>query len=128
METSNILIVEDEFITALDIKVNLLTTGLYNFELVASGEEAVEKASELNFDIILMDIHLKGLLNGIETARIIREQSDTPIIYISGNTEMLNSKIMKETYPNEIVGKPINNDLLSETIVSILFTGNIAEA
>ena len=109
MEKPNILIVEDEYITALDIKTRLIIKGHYNFEIVASGEDAVKRATADHFDLILMDIKLKGEIDGIEAARIIREKSDVTIVYISGNSDLLNSKRLKDTKPHGALSKPIND-------------------
>jgi len=127
MEKSKILIVEDEYITALDIKVNLLTSGFYNFDIVATGEEAVDMITNHHFDIILMDIKLKGRMDGIEAAIAIRDKTDIPVVYISSNTNLLDSEVLKKTNPSWIVRKPINNDFLLETIETILLDRNTAE-
>ena len=105
----NILIVEDEYITALDLKTRLIIKGHYNFYIVASGEEAVKMASIEKFDLILMDIKLKGEMDGIEAAIQIKKKSGTCIVYISGNSDLLNSKRLKDTKPDGVLSKPIND-------------------
>jgi two-component system, response regulator PdtaR len=109
MEKPNILIVEDEYITALDIKTRLIIKGHYNFEIVASGEDAVKRATADHFDLILMDIKLSGKMDGIEAVEQIRKKSNACIVYISGNSDLLNSKRLKDTKPEGALSKPIND-------------------
>ena len=116
MQNLNFLIVEDEFITALDIKTKLILNGIYNFEIVDSGEDAIKRAQAEDFDIILMDIKLDSEIDGIEAARIIRETCDVSIIYVSGNTDLLKSERLKATNPDGIIRKPIVDDLFYSVI------------
>ena len=109
MVKPNILIVEDEYITALDIKTRLIIKGHYNFEIVASGEDAVKRATADHFDLILMDIKLSGKMDGIEAVEQIRKKSNACIVYISGNSDLLNSKRLKDTKPDGALSKPIND-------------------
>jgi CheY-like chemotaxis protein len=60
MTTANVLVVEDERIVALDLKVRLAALGYTVSGTVPSGEQALQKAKELMPDIVLMDIHLEG--------------------------------------------------------------------
>ena len=82
LEHGRILIVEDEHLVALDLQVRLKHMG-HQPDVAYSGEEAVEKAAKDNFDLVLMDIKLKGALDGIEAARTIRQAADVPIIYLT---------------------------------------------
>lgn len=63
-----ILIVEDEFILAMNLKENLEWLGYTVVDIVDSGETAIEKATELRPDLVLMDIKLRGEIDGIEAA------------------------------------------------------------
>ena len=69
MENIKILVVEDENIVALDIENRLKNLGFTVLPVISSGEEAVEKAYEYKPDLILMDILLKGKINGIDAAK-----------------------------------------------------------
>jgi len=79
IESKRVLIVEDESIVALEIQERLMGFG-YMAIIVSSGEEAIKKAGEFHPDIILMDIMLKGGMDGIEAAGRIRKSMDIPIV------------------------------------------------
>lgn len=81
--TAKIMLVEDEIIVAMDVQQRLEILG---YEVVAhavSGEEAVQLVQKTNPNLILMDIKIKGGMDGIETAARIRDSFDIPIIYVT---------------------------------------------
>ena len=119
MEKLNILIVEDEFITALDLKTTLILHGQYDFYIVASGEEAVKIASIEKLDLIIMDIMLKGEMDGIEAAEKIKENQDVAIVFVSGNSDLLESERLQQTNPAGILKKPVTEYELMEVINSV---------
>lgn len=81
-----ILIVEDELLVATVLKLQLENNG-YNVIIVTTSEAAVVKVKEFVPDYIIMDVFLKNKGNGIETAKIIRQQGiNTPIIFTTGNS------------------------------------------
>ena len=92
MIKANILIVEDELLIAKSIAKKLKKSGCNIAKIVASGREAIEYASEASLDLILMDIAIKGKIDGIETAHSIKKIVDTPIIFLTAyaNDETLN--------------------------------------
>ena len=105
MADVKILLVEDESIEAMDIKRTLESFG-YNVPYVASqGEEAVSKALEIKPDIILMDIILKGEMDGIETANEIKNLN-LPIIYLTAHSEESTIERAKLTGPYGYIIKP----------------------
>ena len=71
MKQASILVVEDERIVAFDLKQQLEALGYRVAAVVPSGELAVERASELKPDLVLMDIHLEGAMDGVEAAERI---------------------------------------------------------
>lgn len=81
-----VLIVEDSRLNA-QITADILTRHGYETEIVTSGEEAVEKALNniKSPDLILMDIELKGAIDGIDAARIIQQHKDIPILFLTAN-------------------------------------------
>jgi PAS domain S-box-containing protein len=100
-----ILLVEDDAIEAMDIKRTLESFG-YKVPFTASrGEEAVEKARKELPDLILMDIILKGEMNGIETANKIKEL-EIPIIYLTAHSEEDAVQKAKLTGPYGYLIKP----------------------
>jgi PAS domain S-box-containing protein len=87
MSKTRILVVEDEFITAADIQNNLKAMGYDVPVVVDNGEEAIRKTGELHPSLVLMDITLKGRMNGIEAAKQIRERFDIPVIYLTAHSD-----------------------------------------
>lgn len=83
MRKARILVVEDEWIIANDIKDTLIDLGYRVSAIAASCEEALALVEEEPPDLVLMDIVLKGDKNGIETAMEIRGRYDIPVIYLT---------------------------------------------
>jgi len=77
----NILIVEDELLIAKNLSHKLESLGYKIVGIVSSGADAIQCAGEMETDLILMDIVIKGDIDGIETALIINQKFDIPIIY-----------------------------------------------
>ncbi|WP_414468730.1 response regulator [Methanobacterium sp. ACI-7] len=102
----DILIVEDEGLTALELQ-NILKVEGYGVPFIASsGEEAIKKVIQIEPDLILMDIMLDGTITGVKAAEEIKKVLDIPIIYITayGDKETLqNAKI---TEPHAYILKP----------------------
>jgi PAS domain S-box-containing protein len=82
-----ILIVEDERIIALDLAGTLDELGYAVAGFATKGEEAIDRARQLDPQLILMDMRLAGALDGIRTAEIIRKQRDVPIIYLTAHSD-----------------------------------------
>ena len=106
MAEKNILIVEDEYINALDLKTQLMLKGYSGFEIVVTGEEAVQRAHFVRFDIIFMDIQLMGEINGIDAAKQIKEKQDVAIVFLSGDFDVLLTNRMKKIKPAGMLRKP----------------------
>ena len=83
MEKAKILIVEDDSIVAMDIESSLKKLGYSVSGTVSHGERAVEKVEELKPDLVLMDIVLKGEMDGIEAAEAIRSRFNTPVVFVT---------------------------------------------
>ncbi len=83
MTKTRILVVEDESIVALDIRHRLAGMGYEVAGQAASGEEAVQKARDLLPDLVLMDIKLRGEMDGVEAAGIIRAELQLPVIFLT---------------------------------------------
>lgn len=116
MEKAKILIVEDESIAALDLQMRLTSDGYDVLNIVSTGENAIQVAENNLVNLILMDIKLKGEIDGIETASIIRKKSDAAIVYISGNSDLLASDRLIATNPEGTLKKPISDWELFEVI------------
>ena len=118
---TKIMIVEDEAITAADIKSTLKSMGFEVVSTVFEGKEAIQKAKELKPDLILMDIFLRGELDGIEAARKIMTFSDIPIIYLTALSDKKTLKRAKLTKPYGFLTKPFSQDVIVNTIETALY-------
>lgn len=125
MEKARILIVEDEAIISMDIKGILEGHGYTVADSAISGEEAVEKASRLKPDLILMDILLAGKIDGIEAAVQIRKKHDIPIIYITSYSDEAKLEKAKITEPYAYIIKPIKEKELYSNIEAALNRHNL---
>jgi len=107
METLiKILIVEDEMIIGAKISMQLTNLGYDVTAILPRGEEAIVHIEENKPDIILLDIHLKGNLDGIETALRIHKIADIPIIYLTANSDDATFNRAKVTKPYAFIAKP----------------------
>ena len=102
---SKILVVEDERITAEDIKSGLESAGYQVPALVSSGKDAIEKAGELKPDLVLMDIKLKGKMDGIAAAGQIKQLYDIPVIYLTAYSDEYTVQRAKITEPSGYIIK-----------------------
>ncbi|WP_296889949.1 response regulator [uncultured Methanobrevibacter sp.] len=114
-----IIVVEDEAITALNLKYDLEDLGYEVLETIDNGPEAIEKCNEIYPDIVLMDINLKGNMNGIEAADEISEIG-IPIIFLTANTDDLTAFEALKTAPYGYLSKPYSNKDLELTVGMVL--------
>lgn len=105
-----VLIVEDDMLLSMVEERLIQKLGYEVVGKVESGLDAVEKVSELNPDIIVMDISLKGEMDGIETMQKIRKDSSVPVIYLSGSSERYYYERAKKTNFTDFLTKPISRD------------------
>lgn len=116
MNASQILIAEDESIVALDIQ-DALKEGPYQVSGVAStGREAVDKARQQRPDLVLMDIHLKGDMDGVQAAREIHDRLDIPVIYLTAYCDERTLQRAKMTEPHGYLLKPFEREDLQASI------------
>ena len=118
---SRILIVEDERITALDIQARLATLGYTVSGTVSSGEEAIDRAGALHPDLILMDIVLKGTLDGVQAADRIRNNFNIPVVFLTAFSDADTLRRAKVTGPFGYVLKPFEERDLHTTIEMALY-------
>ena len=116
-----IVIVEDEAIVAMDLEQRLKIMGYEVVGIAATGADALDLVKNNEVDLILMDIILKGKLNGIETALLIRKENlAIPIIYNSANPDFKACKDLKKTKPYKYLIKPFDDIRLQKAINSVL--------
>ena len=106
MTGHKILIVEDEAIVALHEEENLRTMGYRVAGKASSGAEAIRKAEETRPDLVLMDIVLKGEMDGIETAGQIHDRFDIPVVFVTAYGDEATLQRAKLTEPFGYILKP----------------------
>ncbi|MEE1157433.1 MAG: response regulator [Methanobrevibacter sp.] len=114
-----ILIVEDEAITALDLKYSLEELGYEVVDTVDTGQDAIDTAIETKPDVVLMDIKLKGAMEGIEAAEIISEYK-IPIIYLTANTDTDTFEKSNVKFTYGFISKPYDLSKLDEKLKSTI--------
>ena len=108
MTAARILVVEDEWIVAQHLREQLLKLGYDVPAPIASGTAALEQFEELKPDLILMDIHVAGKLDGIETAAAIAARYHKPVIYLTGYAEPAILERARATKPYGYLLKPFS--------------------
>ncbi len=121
MGKANILVVEDEPIVAEDIKESLTDLGYAIVGLAASGEDAILSIERVFPDLILMDIMLEGELDGVQTAEIIRERFDIPVIYLTAYSDEEILDRARITAPHGYLVKPFREKDLKIAIEMALY-------
>jgi len=115
-EKFKILIVEDEMLIGANISLQLNELGYEVTGIVPRGEEALQHIEKNPPDIMLLDINLKGDLDGIETAIAMQKTHDIPVIYLTANTDDTHFNRAKETKPFGFISKPFKKLDLQRTI------------
>lgn len=121
MRPAKILVVEDEYIVAIDIQISLIKLGYDVPETVDSGEAALEKVLELQPDLVIMDIYLSGEMDGIEAARQISESVNIPIVYLTAYADEATLARAKLTAPFGYILKPFEERELRTAIEIALY-------
>ena len=119
-QLTKILIVEDDMLIAANISLQLTNLGYEISGMVPRGEEAVAHVKLNPPDIILMDINLKGAVNGITTARSIQQFRNIPIVYLTANNDEATFAKARETHPFAFISKPFNTLNLQRTIALVV--------
>ncbi|MFY9638220.1 MAG: response regulator [Methanobacterium sp.] len=124
---SNILIVEDEIIIAADLKGRLENLGYNIVGISATGNDAIKKTGETHPDLVLMDIMLKGDMDGIDTAQKIRDLYDIPVIYLTAyfDDEILNRA--KITEPFGYILKPFEDMRIQSAVEMAVYNHHIEQ-
>ncbi len=117
----SILVVDDERIVALDITHTLRQMGYDIAGVASTGEEAIARAGDSRPELVLMDIKLKGSMDGIEAAERIRELFDVPIIYLTAYSDSQTLDRAKSSEPFGYLIKPFDERELHSTIEVALY-------
>jgi CheY-like chemotaxis protein len=121
MSVAQILIVKDESIVAMDIKATLQGLGYGVIGTAASGKEAVEPALRTKPDLVLMDIMLKGSIDGIEAAKRIKAVLEIPIVYLTAYADEDTLQRAKVAEPFGYILKPFEGRELRTTVETALY-------
>lgn len=121
MAGERILIVEDEIIVAMSMEQKLMNLGYNVAGIAISGEDAVKYASQLKPDLILMDIVLKGKIDGINAANQINDILDVPIIYLTAYSDEDVLKRAQKTEPYGYMLKPFRESDVKVQIEMALY-------
>jgi len=125
MTNKRILIVEDEVVVGMEIQSTLERLGYSVIAIVNTGEKAITLATEEKPDIILMDIRLKGKIDGIEAASQIRSDWEIPIIFLTAYAEEDKTERAKLALPFGYLLKPIQDRDLKVTIEMAAYASEV---
>ncbi|MCU7494654.1 MAG: PAS domain S-box protein [Ignavibacteria bacterium] len=121
MNSEKILVVEDEAIVALDIKLRLQALGYKVTGIVSNGEDCLKMIEAEKPQLILMDIIIKGEQDGVSLAGFIKEKYNIPVIYLTAHTDEATLDRAKQTAPYGFIIKPFELKDLRSTIEIALF-------
>ncbi|MBN1782458.1 response regulator [bacterium] len=125
MKALNILIFEDEAISALSLQMELKLAGHQVCQVVGRGERALQLVDQEQPDLVLMDLRLKGPVDGFEVTSQISSQFDIPVILMTGYPDpALIAKIVKMKNVRYL-SKPIRTEDLLKTIEAFFRSGMV---
>ncbi len=126
MTATAVMIVEDERIFARDLQQQLRSLGYDSSASAASGEQAIELANGKRPDVVLLDVRIKGAMDGVATAEQLRKTLDVPVIFITAHADDKTLARAKDVGPHGYLLKPIKPAMLKSTI-EIALTKHHAE-
>jgi two-component system cell cycle sensor histidine kinase/response regulator CckA len=121
MNKTHILIVEDEGIVAKDLQALLKRLGYHVPATVGTGELAIQAAIQNQPDLILMDIQLRGSMDGVQASAAITSQQDVPIVYLTANSDEATLQRAKGTAPFGFLVKPFEERAIQAGIEMALY-------
>ena len=117
-----ILIVEDQRLIAADLENTLKKLGYVVVGNVASGEDAITTSDQVRPELVLMDVRLRGEMDGIHAAEIIRDRFNVPVVYLTAYADEETILRAKKTTPYGYLVKPFNERELRATIEIAFYT------
>src|SRR6476646_859162 len=121
-DAQRILVVEDQRLIAADIENTLKKLGYIVVGNVSSGEDAISKSDQLRPELVLMDVRLRGEMDGIQAAEIIRDRFNMPVVYLTAYADEETILRAKKTTPYGYLVKPFNERELRATIEIAFYT------
>lgn len=125
MSKANILIVEDEVIIAMELQSNLECMGYQVTAIVNNGPEAINRVETDRPDLVIMDIRIKGEMDGIDAATMIRSRFATPVVFTTAYLDEERIERAKITMPFGYILKPIQTRDLKVTIEMALYVSKV---
>ena len=119
---NRILVVEDQRLIAADIENTLKKLGYVVVGNVSSGEDAIRASDQLRPELVLMDVKLRGEMDGIQAAEVIRDRFHVPVIYLTAYADEETILRAKKTAPFGYLVKPFNERELRATIEIAFYT------
>jgi DNA-binding NarL/FixJ family response regulator len=107
-----ILVVEDEWITAQDLRQTLAGFGYRVTAVTPSGAAALDAVAAVRPDLALVDIRLEGAMDGVELAAALRSRHDVPVVYLTAHSDRDTVERLKTTVPHGYVSKPFDEGQL----------------
>jgi CheY-like chemotaxis protein len=126
--TIRVLIVEDDQLVAVDLEGRLERLGYQVADTAASGEEACARATELQPDLILMDVRLAGAMDGIEAAQRIRQVCTAPVVFLTAYCDATTLERAKCVEPYGYLVKPIVPGDLHAALQMAIHKGDVDRA
>ncbi len=121
MGKARLVVVEDEIIVALDIRMHLERAGYPVVGLFSAAQEALAALDGLRAELVLMDIRLQGKIDGVEAAGIIRDRFDLPVVMLTAYADAETIERAKLTEPFGYIIKPFDERELKTTIEMALY-------
>jgi len=121
MKKTQVLIVEDESIVATDLQNSLQNMGYDVVDVIDSGEQALKVLENHHLDLVIMDIGLKGSIDGTKAAGIIRDRFSIPVIYLTAYSDDNTLEKAKKTEPYGYILKPFEEKELHSIIEMALY-------
>lgn len=122
----SILIVEDERVVALDLARRLRHLGYAIAGLATSGMDAITQALTHHPDLVLMDLHLPGAVDGLEAARFLRTHLNLPVLMVSGAADATTLARAHQISPMGVLAKPVEDHELQSALHEALTRGSFA--
>jgi serine phosphatase RsbU (regulator of sigma subunit)/CheY-like chemotaxis protein len=121
MTASKILVVEDEGLVGLELTESLARMGYDVLPAVPTGREALERAAREKPDLVLMDIRLSGALDGIDTARALRDRHNIPVVYLTAHSDETTLQRAKQSEAFGYLLKPFEHRTLRAAVETALY-------
>jgi signal transduction histidine kinase len=120
MKPATVLVVEDERVVAMHLRQQLSRLGYQVPAMATSGAQALKQITDLRPDVVLMDIHIEGRMDGIETASRIPLELRIPVIYLTAYSEEATLERARQTKPYGYLLKPFSERELHAAIQMVL--------